>query len=106
YFRGTTRESFQPETDPPVAHPVTLAGGPDTQSLYLVDTTGEDGRILQFDRHGRSVRQLLLPLPWQEGWFEGAGDEFAHVSDVAVDETTATVYFVGRDGIWRASIPE
>jgi hypothetical protein len=105
YFRGSARASFKPEVDPPVTGPVILAGGPDTQSLYLVDANGSEGRILRFDRDGRYVRQLLLPLAWQEGWIAGVADELAHVADLAVNETTGTVYFVGRDGIWRASIP-
>lgn len=105
YFRGAVRESFHPEADPPVAEPVALVGGPGSNALYLVDTDGTNGRLLEFDRHGGSLRQLLLPLAWQEGWADGAAEEFARVADVAVDEGTGTLYFVGRDGIWQASIP-
>jgi hypothetical protein len=106
YFRGAAGKGFRPEVDPPIAGPVALVGGPDTKALYLADTNGVEGRILRFDRHGQGVRQLLLPLSWQEGWIEGAADEFAHVSDIAVDEASGAVYFVGRAGIWRASIPK
>lgn len=105
YFRGVVQESFQPKVDPPVTGPVALTGGPDSQSLYLADTNGKEGRILQLDRHGRIVRQLLLPRSWQAGWVAGGADDFARVSDVVVEETSGTVYFVGLTGIWRASIP-
>ncbi|MEA2584973.1 MAG: hypothetical protein QOF33_3058 [Thermomicrobiales bacterium] len=105
YYRGEAREAFRLGVEPPVAEPVSLVGGPETEFLYLVDKNGTDGRILRFDRHGKDVRQFLLPLAWQEELAPGAADEFAHVSDVAIDETTDTIYFVGRTGIWQAKIP-
>jgi hypothetical protein len=105
YFRGLVDDSFRLEVEPPLADPVALAGGPETESLYLAETNGTEGRLLRFDRNGGEVRQYLFPLPWQDGWSASAADEFAHLADVAVDETGGVVYFVGRDAIWRATIP-
>jgi len=105
YFRGVADGSFRPEVEPPLADPIALAGGTETNALFLAETNGTDGRILRFDRDGRNVRQFLLPRLWQEDASADAADELAHVSDIAVDEASGTVYFVGRNGIWRASIP-
>ncbi len=105
YFRGVADGSFRPEVQPPVASAVALAGGPEMEALYLAETNGTAGRILRFDHSGRNVRQMLLPHAWQLNGAVDASDDLAQVSDIAVDEQTGTIYFVGRHGIWRASIP-
>jgi hypothetical protein len=105
YFRGVADGSFRPEVEPPLADPIAIARGTETDALYLAETNGTGGRILRFDRDGQNVRQLLLPPSWQADGMTEATDELAHVSDIAVDEASGTVYFVGRNGIWRASIP-
>jgi hypothetical protein len=105
YFRGVAAGSFRPEVEPPLADPIALVDGTETDALYLAETNGTDGRILRFERDGRDVRQLLLPPSWQADGMTEATDELAHVADIAVDEASGTVYFVGRNSIWRASIP-
>jgi hypothetical protein len=105
YFRGKADGLIQPEIEPPFGKAVALAGGPGFESVYLVETNEKEGRILRFDRNGRNAQALLMPYSWQETTAADASDELAHVADFAVDEGAGTIYFVGREGIWRASIP-
>jgi len=106
FYRGGLQATLTPDLDPPLAEPVALAGGPDTNFLYLVDAGAEigmtTGRLVRLDGSGGTL-QFLPPIPTTEG--DAAAHALANVRDLVVDEAAGIVYFVTDRDLWRATLP-
>jgi DNA-binding beta-propeller fold protein YncE len=87
--------------------PVALLNGPASGYLYILvkSADGSSGHVVAFDPVGGTTYQLELPVG-----FESDGDvlaPFENPQDIAVDESTGTMYVVNGDGIWsmRYTLP-
>lgn len=82
--------------------PLAIVGGPQTGYLYVavVDEAGT-GRVIAIDREGGSMAQLSLPIDFSTGDAEVLSP-FDNLQDIAVDETTGTLYLINGDAVWSA----
>jgi hypothetical protein len=107
FYRGALEATLTPDVTPELVSPRQLAGGADTNFLYLHDPATEigptTGRIVRLDAAGNAV-QILPPLP--DGSSPGDG---AHVlssaRDLLVDEEAGIIYLLTETELWRAALP-
>jgi hypothetical protein len=78
---------------------ISIMNGTNTGYLYVTVSDGDSGRVLAFDTDGREVYQLELPAGFDSGTDE-VMEPFQDVQDIAIDETTGTLYVVNGDGVW------
>jgi hypothetical protein len=88
--------------------PVALLSGSATGYLYVAvqDPDGTNGRILAFDPVTQVTYQLQLPVGFDTGTDEVMAP-FEQLQDIAVDESTGTLYLVNGDSVWsmRYTLP-
>jgi hypothetical protein len=94
FFRGGLERTIKPEAMPAVQGPAALASPPDSTYLYLAES---NGRILKLTKEGTLIRQYRLP--------EGSTD-LAGLTDLAVNETTGTIYAVAGNRIMLLRLPD
>ena len=108
-YQGTVQATLAPRMSPPLAAPVALDGGLDTNYLYLAEpgvaVDGVVGRVVRMDRSGDAVLQFLAPPPGKDQTSQAAARALAEVRDLVVDEAGGIAYFVTADAVWRATLP-
>jgi hypothetical protein len=109
FLGGLPLTPVAPRVTPPVSHPVALAGGLDSNFLYLAEPgvalDGTVGRVVRLDRTGQVVHQLLPPPPGGDATSRAAAAALADVRDLAVDEQAGALYFITGEAVWRAMLP-
>ncbi|MBA2521442.1 MAG: hypothetical protein H0V24_17445, partial [Chloroflexia bacterium] len=110
FFQGVLEASRIPEVTPALVTPAHLAGGPDTNFLYLVDTGAEigltTGRLIRLDGAG-ATRQILPPVPIAGDLASvEAARVLSQVRDLVIDEEAGLIYFVTDTELWRAALPD
>ena len=94
YYQGEMKTSFAPSTVPPLAGASAITTATDGRWLYLADP--KEGRIVRLGRDG-NVAGVYKPA-------EG-GKGFVGVRDIAIDETTSTLYMLTDEGVVSARLP-
>ncbi len=109
YSDGTVQTFFQgrqqpfvlePPPDGPITSPHAIFTGSaagNAQTLYIVDSG--DGRILEYDKTGKYLRQFR-PVDKTDQ------EKLRRMRDLQVDELNRTFYILANDGLYRTDIPE
>lgn len=88
--------------------PVAILNGASTGYIYVAVSTdkGSAGHVLAYDPVGLTTYRLELPIDLDLGEDRVTGP-FEEFKDIAVDETTGTMYVVNGDSIWsmRYTLP-
>lgn len=109
YADGTVQTFFQgrqqpfvlePPPDGPITDPQALYTGSEAgtaQALYIVD--GSNGRILEYDKSGKYLRQFRSADKADQ-------EKLRKMRDLQVDEINRTFFILASDGLYRTDIPE
>lgn len=101
FFQGR-QQPFVLETPPdgPISGPKAIytggAGG-EAQTLYIADSGG--GRILEYDKSGKYLRQFRPADKADQ-------EKLRRMTDLQVDELNRTFYILASDGLYRTDIPD
>jgi hypothetical protein len=108
FSHGALVATTSPFVMPALQHAAFLAEAPFANDFYIVDREGRvgdnAGRILRVDATG-NARQILAPAPTPGDQASAdAAVALATADDLAIDELSGTVYWVGNREIWSARI--
>ncbi|MBA2289701.1 MAG: hypothetical protein H0V98_04900 [Chloroflexia bacterium] len=81
--------------------PQSILVGSGTQLLYVAMQDGEDGWIVVLDPGSGNAWQLRLPADFSTEE-TGVSAPFAGLQDVAIDESSGTLFLVNEDAVWTA----
>ncbi len=109
YSDGTVQTFFQGRQQPfvleappdgPISGPRAIYTGSAAgaaQTLYITDSGG--GRILEYDKSGKYLRQFRPADKADQ-------EKLRRMTDLQVDELNRTFYILASDGLYRTDIPE
>lgn len=100
YLQGDL-ESRQDVPYAETGEPQSIQIGSGTRLLYIAMRDGLEGWIVVFDPVSGNAWQLRLPADFSSEE-ASVSAPFAGLQDVAIDETTGTLYLVNEDGVWTA----
>jgi hypothetical protein len=108
FSHGALVATTSPFVMPALQHAAFLAEAPFANDFYIVDREGRigdnAGRILRVDATG-NARQILAPAPTPgDPASADAAVALAAADDLAIDELSGTVYWVGNREIWSARL--
>lgn len=101
FFEGRQQPFvLEPPPDTPIAGAQALFTGAeagDAEGLYIVDAA--NGRILQYDKAGKYVRQFRSVDKIDQ-------EKLRKLRDLEVDEINRTFFILASDGLYKTDIPE
>ena len=101
FFEGRQQPLvLEPPPDTPIAGAQAIFTGAeagDAQGVYIVDAT--NGRILQYDKTGKYVRQFRSVDKIDQ-------EKLRKLRDLEVDEINRTFFILASDGLYKTDIPE
>jgi hypothetical protein len=83
---------------------VGVDGGTSGSYLFVLESYGDDARLLRYERGESDAIAYLPPDSDHLGYDAAAADALASATDFVVDETAGKIYVVTDKGLWQASL--
>ena len=94
FFRSRLELTLEPTLVPALDSPVALVAMPDSQYLYMLNSS--DGRIVRMSRDGGAVQQFL-PSP--------DAPKISDAQDFVLDESSGVAYVLAHDVVYTVRVP-